>query len=273
MKLLELKNVFIDNNRPKNIFWSYGDIYDDVNKLSINQRFNILQFNLNYSKKVITHFSLDDWSEFRKIHLIQNALYDFIKAKIIDKSWNIHIVDKKNTKISLGSTNVWNIIKFNTDFINIIPICFHGTTTRYLPDIKKYGLRPRIKTNVDQNWDSYYIEDSDKKIYLTFDFERASYYANHALNRDDDYYHDMGMMNKSKAIVLEIRNLDTNGIASDDDFQGHNEQASNIMSLLNYLQTGKTNNPKNYIASMRQTGQFAYLYNIPYNKIFKIHKI
>lgn len=268
MKLLELKNVFIDNNKPKYIFWSYGDIYDDVNKLSINQRFNIiLQFNLNYSKKLITHFSMDDWSEFRKIHLIQNALYDLIKAKIIDKSWNIHIVDKKNTKISLGSTNVWNIIKFNTDFINIIPICFHGTTTRYLPDIKKYGIRPRSKTQVSQNWDSHYIEDSDKKIYLSFDFERAGYYAKHTLNRDDDYYFDKGMKNQSKAIVLEIKNLDVNGIASDDDYQ------SDIMSLLSLIKTGKESHKKNYIQSLRQTTQFAYMHNIPFNKIHKIHKI
>ena len=96
-------------------------------------------------------------------------------------------------------------------------------------------------------------------MYLSTDFDRAQYYADHAAMA----YNDRGI--DAKPVVLQIDNLPTDRIVADDDFLSN----MSFIQMLSAMQTGKNIDPKSYIRYIRSTSQFGYKSRIPWSMISK----
>ena len=256
------------NKSQIQVSWSNGNLVISPGSLMDLQvlGFNSITVVLDYKNKIIKGFFMDDWSDFKKIKSVQQFVSDLIKIDAIDKKWKIIIgSSKESTKINLGGDfTVDSLLKYNADFSNSINICFHGTSDYFIEGIKKYGLLPSGDTLFGQNWDIGYTEKSTERIYLSIDYDRASYYAEHTV--DHLKTHEKI---ESKPIVVEIRNLPINNVVADDDFLTNMGQ----INLIQYLMAGKKIDPENYIQGIRSSSQFAYNGRISKSLIYKIHYI
>ena len=186
-----------------------------------------------------------------------------IKAGLIDKSWTCNIQDAESTQVTYGTNNVGQILKYNSHFTSLIPRAFHGTSDYYLTDIKKYGIKPRGETTAIENWNIGYTDASVKNVYLTIDYNRAKYYAEHAVTA---LKKEHGI--KSKPIVFLIENLPTSNVVMDDDFQtnmGH-------LQLIHFLKSGQKPKAATYIGAIRSSSQFALEGSVAPNQITQIVK-
>lgn len=246
------------------VLWNNGDIIinpTDIEFMSMSGGMNSISFRVSIKDKTVGVFLMDDWSDFKLIKRFQQGLLDMIKANIITSDWLFVVSeDEEATILNLGSTKVSEILKFNSDFTQIIPFAFHGTTSYHIDKIKKKGLIPRKKTGEDPNWEEGYTEKSDKQIYLTIDYRRAEYYANCAVN----YLKKKGI--DAEPVVLTIKNLPTKNIFTDDDFTTN----MGALQLLQLLNTGKKAKPSSYIQGIRNSSQFALKGTIKPNQISNI---
>lgn len=221
----------------------------------------VMPFELDPKKKLIKFTPMDDWSDVKFILKVQQALKDFIKAGDIDENWKLQIGVTGNAEKSFGSNLVGEVLQYDAKWQKNIGYVFHGTTSWHLPMIKKNGILPRGTAGVDPNWDDFYTEESPDQIYLTIDFDRASFYAEKAV----EALKKQGI--KAKPVVLEIRDLPVDKLVPDDDFQNN----MSMMQLLMAMQGGAPK--KTFQRSIRNSGQFAMRDNVEPNQIYKVHKI
>lgn len=230
------------------VVWSNGVLTYEPTQEELLQLFTKrpVSMRIDENVKTITLMPMDDWSDVKIILRVQQALKDLIRDNTITGDWTVEIGTKGNVAKSFGSNRVADLIKYDAKWQKSIPYIFHGTTTWHLPEIKKTGLQPRSKTEFDPNWDRHYTEESPEQIYLTIDFERAMYYARHAV----DFLKKQGI--ESSPVVLEIRDMPTKDLVMDDDFKNN----QGIMHLLMAM-SGST--PKDtYQRSLRGSGQVAH---------------
>lgn len=251
------------NKEKVYVAWNNGVISLSQNLLKHSQGMNNIGILIDYKKKSILFFPMDDWSDFKFIKKLQQAVKDFIKVGIIDKSYEFIISDAKNTKMNLGGTTVKDVLDYNAEYTKLIPFAFHGTSDLFLDSIKKYGLLTGDKIKTVHQWNTGYTNESDYLNYLSIDFARAEYYAKHAV---ETIKNKLG--EDTKPIVVEVNNLPISYVVSDDDFVTNMGQ----LQLLVYLHSGKKIDVNNYISSIRGSAQFAYKGRIPAKFIKKIHK-
>lgn len=222
---------------------------------------------LDHDKKEIKISPFDDWADTKIILNVQKAIKDMLKAKVIDDTWNCIIMRDKLMKRSIGSTKVKEIIKYDFSFTKVIPFAYHGTSDYFLDKIKKNGLQPRDQSGEDEIWDKGYTNDSSGNIYMTIDYNRANYYADYTVDALREKY---GI--ESKPIVIQVRNLPTSMVTTDDDLLTN----MGMLQLLALLRSGKTKEDfasrASYITGIRQSGQFAVKGRIPASMISKIYK-
>jgi hypothetical protein len=247
------------------VIWHDGDVVveptqDDQMKLmtkSIGR--NTVQLIIEPSKKTVSISDYDDWSSFKTVPRFQQAIKDLVRLKLIKPTFKINI-GMSDAKIILGKADVKTFLNYDGSYANVIPRAFHGTTSRDLKLIKRLGITPPSKHDHEiLKWDSFYTEDSADKVYLSTDFDRAQYYANHAAG----LYSRMKI--DAKPVVLQIDNLPTDRIVADDDFLSN----MSFIQMLSAMQTGKNIDPKSYIRSIRSTSQFGYKSRIPWSMISK----
>lgn len=262
LKSVEGKELIKDLDEYR-VYWSNGILsYVDVDHMKMIQGGgNLMVFVVNKKKRFIYNPSTwDDRGEFRFIQRVQSALKDLIRDREIDDNWKfLYNKNEKITKAAFGGNKVSDILKYNANFDQKIPVAFHGTNDYYLEEIKKRGLMPSSLSNTDGNWENGYIEGySEKNIYLTIDYAQAKGYADKSV----DVLKSKGI--EAKPIIIQINNLPIENIVTDDDF------LTGSQPLLYLLMTGKQ--PKsNYLSGLRISGQFAWKGIIPKKYIKKIH--
>ena len=264
--LKELKSIEnidkVDTTKPYYIIWNNGDLVamspGATPPLSIGKMFPM---SVEPSKKIVKLQDYDDWSSFKDILKMQQAVKDMLKAKLIDMTWKVDI-PMSDVKKNIGSLKIANFLNYNATFSNTIPKAFHGTTDKELASIQKIGVVPPSKTDQEiLKWDQFYGSDSKDKTYWSIDFDRAKYYAEHAVG----LYNRMGI--KAKPIVIEINNWPMSMTTADDDFQSN----MSMIQMLAAMQHGKVDQTS-AIQSIRMTSQFAIKGRVPASKIIKIHK-
>jgi len=265
--LIELKSIQnidkIDTTKPYIIIWNNGDLVamspGATPPMVLNK---IFPMSVEPVKKIVELQDYDDWSSFKDILKMQQAVKDMLKAKLIDMTWKINI-PMSNVKKNIGSLKIVDFLAYDATFATAVPKAFHGTTDKDLTSIQKIGITPPSKTDKEiLKWDKFYGPDSQDKTYWSIDFDRAAYYANHAA----ESYKKMGI--KSKPIVIEVDNLPMSMTTADDDFQSN----MSMIQMLTVMQHGKVDK-ESAIQSMRMTSQFAVKGRIPASLITKIHKI
>jgi hypothetical protein len=265
--LKELKSIQnidkIDTTKPYTIIWNNGDLVamspGATPPMVINK---IFPMSVDPVKKIVKLQDYDDWSSFKDILKMQQAVKDMVKAKLIDMNWKVNI-PMSNVKKNIGSLKIADFLNYNATFTNVIPKAFHGTTDKELASIQKIGVTPPNKTDQEiLKWDNFYGEDSGDKTYWSIDFDRAAYYAEHAVG----LYDRMGI--KAKPIVIEVDNLPMSMTTADDDFQSN----MSMIQMLAAMQHGKVDKTS-AIQSIRMTSQFAIKGRVPASKIVKIHKV
>lgn len=264
VELKSIKNIDkIDTTKQYHIIWNNGDLVamspGAMPPLTLGKMFPM---NVDPSKKIVKLQDYDDWSSFKDILKMQQAVKDLLKAKLIDMSWKVDI-PMSDVKKNIGSLKIADFLNYNATFSNTVPKAFHGTTDKELESIQKIGVVPPSKTDREVlKWTQFYGEDSEDKTYWSIDFDRAKYYADHAV----EMYKKMGI--KAKPIVIEINNWPMSMTTADDDFQSN----MSMIQLLAAMQHGKIDT-KSAIQSIRMTSQFAIKGRIPASKIVKIHKV
>jgi hypothetical protein len=265
--LSELKSIQnidkIDTTKPYTIIWNNGDLVamspGATPPMVMGKIFPMM---IDPSKKIIKLQDYDDWSSFKDILKMQQAVKDMLKAKLADMTWKVDI-PMSDVKKNIGSLKIVDFLKYNATFSDVVPKAFHGTTDKELESIQKIGVTPPNKTDQELlKWDDFYGEDSGDKTYWSIDFDRAKYYAGHAVG----LYDRMGI--KTKPIVIEVDNLPMSMTTADDDFQSN----MSMIQMLAAMQHGKLDK-KSAIQSMRMTSQFAVKGRIPTSQITKIHKV
>jgi len=265
--LTELKSIEnidkVDTTKPYTIIWNNGDLVamtpGAMPPMSLGKMFPMM---VEPSKKIVKLQDYDDWSSFKDILKMQQAVKDMLKAKLIDMNWKIDI-PMSDVKKNIGSLKIANFLNYNATFSNTIPKAFHGTTDKELASIQKIGVVPPSKTDQEiLKWDQFYGSDSKDKTYWSIDFDRAKYYAEHAVG----LYDRMGI--KAKPIVIEINNWPMSMTTADDDFQSN----MSMIQMLAAMQHGKVDT-NSAIQSIRMTSQFAIKGRVPATKIVKIHKV
>ena len=265
--LKELKSIQnidqINTTKPYTIIWNNGDLVamtpDAIPPLTLGKMFPM---SIEPKKKKVELQDYDDWSSFKDILKMQQAVKDLLKAKLIDMTWKIDI-PMSNIKKNIGSLKIVDFLQYNATFTDIVPKAFHGTTDKELASIQKIGIVPPSKTDQEiLKWDQFYGKDSEDKTYWSIDFDRAKYYAHHAVG----LYDRMGI--KTKPIVIEVDNLPMSMTTADDDFQSN----MSMIQMLAAMQHGKIDK-NSAIQSMRMTSQFAVKGRIPVSLITKIHRI
>jgi hypothetical protein len=263
-ELKSIKNIEkIDITKQYHIIWNNGDLVamspGATPPLSLGKMFPM---RIEPKKKKVELQDYDDWSSFKDILKMQQAVKDLLKAKLIDMSWKIDI-PMSDVKKNIGSFKIADFLNYNATFSNTIPKAFHGTTDKELSSIQKIGIIPPSKTDREiLKWDQFYGEDSEDKTYWSIDFDRAKYYAEHAAG----LYDRMGI--KSKPIVIEINDWPMAMTTADDDFQSN----MSMIQMLAAMQHGKVDKTS-AIQSIRMTSQFAIKGRVPASKIIKIHKV
>ena len=265
--LVELKSIEnidkIDTTKQYYIIWNNGDLVAmSPGATPPMSLVNMFPMSVEPSKKIVKLQDYDDWSSFKDILKMQQAVKDLLKAKLIDMSWKIDI-PMSNVKKNIGSLKIADFLNYNATFSNTIPKAFHGTTDKELASIQKIGVVPPSKTDQEiLKWDQFYGSDSKDKTYWSIDFDRAKYYAEHAVG----LYDRMGI--KAKPIVIEINNWPMSMTTADDDFQSN----MSMIQMLAAMQHGKVDT-NSAIQSIRMTSQFAIKGRVPASKIIKIHKV
>ena len=94
---------------------------------------------VNPSKKIVELQDYDDWSSFKDILKMQQAVKDLLKADLIDMSWKVDI-PMSNVKKNIGSLKIADFLNYDATFSNTIPKAFHGTTDKELKSIQKIGI-------------------------------------------------------------------------------------------------------------------------------------
>lgn len=239
-------------NKPYYLIWSNGKIIFEPtqeDRMSNPGLFTAINIQIDPTKKSIRLQPMDDWSDIKIIKKVQQALGDLKKVEVIGKDWTCVIGDANNTKRSLGSTVVEDIISYNSHFTDVIPFAFHGTSSHYIDDIKKNGIQPRSKTGTDPNWKIGYTEQSPKRIYMSMDFDRAYTYADTAV----EYLKSKGI--KSEPVIIVVKDLPTKYITTDDDY----ETNMGMLRMLQVIRTGKkpSEGKHKYIEGIRNSSQFA----------------
>ena len=250
---------------PANILWHDGDVVvspeqaDQMKFMTRSVGRNAVNMIVEPAKKSVKIRDYDDWSSFKTVPRFQQAVKDLLRLKLIKPTFKIEI-GMSDAKAILGKADVKTFLNYDASYANVIPKAFHGTTAYDLKTIKRLGIVPPSKHEHEiLKWDKFYTEDSPDKVYLSTDFDRAQYYADHAAVA----YHDRGI--DTKPVVLQIDNLPTDRIVADDDFQSN----MSMIQLLAAMQTGKEVDPKSYIRSIRGTSQFGYKGRIPWSMITK----
>jgi hypothetical protein len=265
--LTELKSIQnidkIDTTKSYTIIWNNGDLVAMSSGAKLPMEIGkIFPMRVDPSKKIVELQDYDDWSSFKDILKMQQAVKDLLKAKLIDMTWKVDI-PMSDVKKNIGSLKIADFLNYNATFSDTIPKSFHGTTDKELASIQKIGVVPPSKTDREiLKWDNFYGPDSEDKTYWSIDFNRAKYYAEHAVG----LYDRMGI--KTKPIVIEINNWPMSMTTADDDFQSN----MSMIQMLAAMQHGKLDTTS-AIQSIRMTSQFAIKGRVPASKIVKIHKV
>lgn len=270
--LTEYKNIInrdeietaINNKELIMIGWNNGIISgqkDIITLYQLSGGLSTIAGRFDFNKKEVLFFFGDDWSDFKFVKKVQQFLQDLIRLNWINDKWKLTISNQKSTTLNLGGNTVSDLLKYDSTFTKIIPICYHGTSDYYLDNINSKGITPNMYTDTAPNWNMGYTVDSSKKIYLSIDYDRAEYYASIAVDR----LAKDGI--KSKKLIVQIKNLPIGNVTADDDILTNMGQ----LQLLNFLSTNKKTIP-NYISGIRQSAQFAYNGRISNNYITKIIK-
>lgn len=250
------------SDKPYFVVWADGElIFEPKHDDMIQVRF-FVGIHVDPIKKKLTIRPMDDWADQKIIRKVQQAFGDLIRVNAIDKSWTAEIGDATNTKRSLGSMNVGDILSYNADYGHVIPYSFHGTTTHHIDKIMKDGILSRTESKEKPNWKLGYTERSEGQVYLTIDFNRGKYYAQTAV----DALKKRGI--DAKPVVIRLKDVPTTDIVVDDDYNSN-------MSMLNLLQavhTGKKANKESYIQGIRNSGQFAVKNKVDPKYIEKVYK-
>ena len=263
-----LNDLKSDPKLPANIMWHDGDVIvssgqfnylDSMKFMTRSAGRNPVNMRVDPSKKSVKISDYDDWSSFKTVPRFQQAVKDLVRLKLIKPTFKIEI-GMSDAKAILGKADVKTFLNYDASYANVIPRAFHGTTAYDLKTIKRLGIVPPSQHKHEiLKLNDFYTEDSPDKVYLSTDFDRAQYYADHAAMA----YNDRGI--DAKPVVLQIDNLPTDRIVADDDFQSN----MSMVQLLAAMQTGKEVDPKSYIRSIRGTSQFGYKGRIPWSMITK----
>ena len=265
--LNELKSFNHRDGNDDFAMWSNGDLVvnpSNDDRLSMGFR-NAIYLQLQKDIKTVKITPFDDWADTKIALRVKQALADMIKSKTIDTTWKCVIMRDKETKRSLGSSKVKDIINTDYSYADVIPFAYHGTSDYFLEEIKSKGLMPRDESNVKKNWDKGYTNRSQENIYLTTDYNRARYYA--------DYAVDSLKKRKitSKPIIIQLKDLPTSNVIMDDDLITN----MGMLQLLALMNSGKSKEDfakkASYITGIRQSGQFAWMGRIPTSLITKIY--
>jgi len=261
MKIILRLNEFISakgleqakkTDDPYYLIWANGKIIFNPSaedRMSDPSFFMGINMMIRPKDKQVKLSPMDDWSDIKIIKRVQQALSDLKKTDIISSEWDCIIGDATNTKRSLGSSKVEDIIRFNSHFTDVIPFAFHGTSSYYLENIKENGILPRSKSKSDPNWKMGYTEKSPNQIYMTIDFDRAAYYASTSV----DYIKTKGI--KSVPVVIVVKDMSTKYVITDDDYKTN----MGMLQLLQSIHHGVKAKVKKhqYIAGIRNSSQFA----------------
>ena len=254
----------VNRAKPYTIIWNNGELVamtkDAQPPLTVNK---LIPMERDEMKKSIRIHDYDDWSSFKDILRMQQAVKDAIRAQIADETWKIDIPMTDVGK-NIGSFKVSDFLAYDASYTKTIPIAFHGTTDRELESIKSLGITPPSATEQELlKWDDFYGPDSQDKTYWSTDFNRAEYYANHAA----ELYKKK--RKKANPIVIEIHDWPVSNITADDDFKSN----MSMIQLIAAMQKGKAAATDSFIQSIRSTAQFAIKGRVPASKIIKIHKV
>lgn len=269
-ELKDIQNIesLDKSSERQNIVWSHGTLYINPDRMDLF-RGKILfpvQFILNFKKKEVLTFPMDDWSDFKNIKAMQQAMMDMIRAKIIDKNWKAIIGSEGSTKKTLGSTKVGEILKLDFDFNKYVPFAFHGTSDFYLEEIERFGLEPSTESMSRPNWNMGYTDYSEQNVYLSIDYDRAKYYAKHTVE-----FLKKELNIKSKPIVVQINKLPMKNVVADDDLLTNMGRLQLLFFI--HKNSKKESDLTKPISGIRISGQFAYKGTIKPNMITKIHKV
>lgn len=264
-----LKALQSDPNKTAEVMWHDGDVIingDQQDQMSLMTRSigrNIVSMTILPAKKTVRIRDYDDWSSFKTVPRFQQAIADLLRLKLIKPTYKI-VIGLSDAKIILGKDNVKTFLQYASNYTDIIPRAFHGTTAYDLKNIKRLGIVPPSQHQHEfLKWNNFYTEDSPDKVYLSTDFDRAQYYADHAAVVASENGID------TKPVVLQIDNLPTDRIVADDDFQSN----MSMVQLLASLSSGKETDPKSYLKSIRSTSQFGYKGRIPWSMITKTYYV
>lgn len=264
-----LQNLKKNPNQEALVAWNDGDIIvnptaQDSMQMSIKAfTRNTIGMKLKPSKKLVTIVDYDDWSSFKAVPRMQQAIKDLVRLKLIHPTYKIQVGISDAVK-NLGKGTVQAFLDYDSSYSSNIPRAFHGTTEYDLESIKKIGITPPSKNpNAIIKWEEFYTEGSPDTVYLSTDYDRAAYYARHA----KDLYKRKGI--KTKPIVLQIDNLPIDRVVADDDFRSN----MSMVQFLAAVRSDKKVDPNSYIASIRGTAQFGYKARIPPSMITKVHNV
>lgn len=254
----------VDRTKPYTILWDNGAITamvaDEQPTLTLSK---IIPMKIDEKKKSISITDWDDWSSFKDILRMQQAVKDVTRAQIADENWKIDITLTDVGK-NIGSYKVSDFLDYDATFTKTIPIAFHGTTDKELDSIQSLGIVPPSTTDRELlKWDKFYGPDSQDKTYWSIDYNRAAYYARNAANLYKK------KRKKANPIVIEIHDWPISNVTADDDFQSN----MSMIQLVAAMQKGKKIDTTSPIQSIRSTAQFAIKGRVPANKIVKIHKV
>lgn len=265
LELIDAKNLDkVDKTKKYTVIWNNGHV-NAVTAGSpgiIPSLAKSFPIDINPTTNSIRLIDFDDWSSFKDILKMQQAVKDIIRLKLIDSSWNISI-PMSDANINIGSSKVGDFLKYDSSFTKVIPKAFHGTTVKDLKNIELMGITPPSKTDKEiLKWNSFYSDDSQDKTYWSIDYERAAYYARHAV----ELYKKHGI--RTTPVVIEVNNLPVANITADDDFKSNMSMVQLLMAM-----QGKKSDADSYLQSIRGTSQFAYKGRVPASMIVKIHKV
>jgi hypothetical protein len=274
MEFFDFKNFCINELRKvegkmtestTHIFWNEGNIYvdpKDVQSVILSSGFGkLLGFRVVMKEKLLKISPMDDWADTKIVRQLQQALQDFIRAKLITSEWNCIVTSKTLTERTFGSSKVQDIVNFNAHYTKEVPISFHGTLDIYVEKIKEEGIIPRNLSKSPPNWANGYAKDSKKLSYFSTDYDRALYYAKHAAE-----YHTSKKGGRAYPAVVEIKNLPIEYLTIDDDFRNNVSK----VQFLAVLRSGKKPSTKSeLISSIRTIGQFAVNKIVPPELISK----
>lgn len=254
----------VNRNKPYTIIWNNGDLIAMIKgarpPMTLSKMITMV---IDETKKSIRIQDYDDWSSFKDILRMQQAVKDVIRAQVADETWEIDIPMTDVAK-NIGSFNISDFLAYDASYTKTIPIAFHGTTDRELESIKSLGIVPPSATDRELlKWDDFYGADSQDKTYWSTDFNRAEYYAKHAAALYKK------KRKKANPIVIEIHDWPISNITADDDFKSN----MSAIQLIAAMQKGKAADTDSFIQSIRSTAQFAIKGRVPANKIIKIHKV